>query len=182
MATRAFFPSELGAAIRQKTRWLHGIAFQGWDRLGWNGGIAELWMRMRDRRGPMIAVVLAVAYVLMLLWPVLWLGEWLGLVHPAPYGGLLRAVLVFNLANLVWRLMMRFVFTAREYGWREGVLAVFRVHVSNVIAIIAGRRALFAYIRALRGGVVRWDKTTHTLHPALLGAPVVSCALAGSSG
>ena len=187
VATRAYFPADLGAAIRQKTRWLHGIAFQGWDRLGWNGGWCELWMRMRDRRGPMIAVVLAVAYMLMLLWPVLWLGEWLGLVEPAPYGWLLRALLAFNLGNLVWRLVMRFVFTAREYGWREGVLAVFRVHVSNVIAIIAGRRALFAYVRSLRGGVVRWDKTTHTLHPALIGGPapmpiVVPRALSGSSG
>jgi adsorption protein B len=176
VATRAYFPADLGAAIRQKTRWLHGIAFQGWDRLGWNGGGLELWMRMRDRRGPMIAVVLAVAYMLMLLWPVLWLGEWLRLVEPAPYGWLLRALLAFNLGNLVWRVVMRFTFTAREYGWREGVLAVFRVHVSNAIAIIAGRRALFAYVRALRGGVVRWDKTTHTLHPAL------QRALAGSSG
>ena len=170
VATRAFFPTELGAAIRQKTRWLHGIAFQGWDRLGWNGGIAELWMRMRDRRGPMIAVVLAVSYLLMLLWPVMWLGEWLGLVDPEAYGPLLRGLLAFNLANLLWRLVLRFVFTAREYGWREGVLAVLRVHVSNVIAIIAGRRALFAYVRALRGGVVRWDKTTHTRHPALAGS------------
>ena len=82
--------------------------------------------------------------------------------------------------------MLRFVFTAREYGWREGVLAVLRVHVSNVIAIIAGRRALFAYVRALRGGVVNWDKTTHLAHPAQGGALVqplaAGPALAGGSG
>ena len=170
VATRAYFPSDLGAAIRQKTRWLHGIAFQGWDRLGWNGGLADWLMRMRDRRGPMIAVVLAVAYLLMVLWPVLWLGEWFGLVRPAPYGPLLRVLLAFNFANLLWRLAMRFLFTAREYGWREGVVAVLRTHVSNVIAIIAGRRALFAYIHGLRGGVVRWDKTMHLAHPALAGS------------
>lgn len=170
VATRAFFPSDLAAAIRQKTRWLHGIAFQGWDRLGWNGGLCEAWMRMRDRRGPMIAIVLAISYLLIVLWPVTRLGEWLGLVEPVPYGPLLRVLLAFNLAHLVWRLAMRFLFTAREYGWREGVLAVLRVHVSNVIAIIAGRRALFAYVRSLRGGAVRWDKTVHLAHPALVGA------------
>jgi adsorption protein B len=90
-------------------------------------------------------------------------------------------LLAFNFANLLWRLVLRFVFTAREYGWREGVLAVFRVHISNVIAIIAGRRALFAYVRSLRGGVVRWDKTTHLAHPALA-LPVVPRAVIGTSG
>ena len=86
VATRAFFAADLGAAIRQRTRWLHGIAFQGWDRLGWNGDLAEAWMRMRDRRGPMIAVVLAVACPLMVVWPVLWLAEAFGLAHRRPTG------------------------------------------------------------------------------------------------
>ena len=31
----------------------------------------------------------------------------------------------------------------------------------------AGRRALFAYVRSLFGGEVRWDKTAHRDHPAL---------------
>lgn len=30
IATRELFPVDLGVAVRQKTRWLHGIAFQGW--------------------------------------------------------------------------------------------------------------------------------------------------------
>ncbi|GGB97106.1 hypothetical protein GCM10011494_14470 [Novosphingobium endophyticum] len=35
VATRAYFPASLANSVRQKTRWMHGIAFQGWDRLGW---------------------------------------------------------------------------------------------------------------------------------------------------
>ena len=35
----------------QKARWLHGIAFQGWERLGWWGRPVDLWMELRDRRG-----------------------------------------------------------------------------------------------------------------------------------
>ncbi len=35
IATRALFPARLDEAVRQKARWVHGIAFQGWDRLGW---------------------------------------------------------------------------------------------------------------------------------------------------
>ena len=76
---------------------------------------------------------------------------------------------MFNIANVVWRLAMRVVFTAREYGWRAGVLAVPRMEVSNVIAIIAGRRVLTAYLRSLRGGAVSWDKIAHAFHPALAG-------------
>ena len=34
IATRALFPSRLDEAVRQKARWVHGIALQGWDRLG----------------------------------------------------------------------------------------------------------------------------------------------------
>src|SRR3546814_11903033 len=50
VATREHFPATLDAAVRQKARWLTGIALHGWDRMGWRGGIAERWMRLRDRK------------------------------------------------------------------------------------------------------------------------------------
>ncbi len=67
IATRAYFPDTLIAAVRQKTRWLQGIAFHGWDRMGWGRGGVERWMRFRDRRGPFTALVLAMAYLLLIL-------------------------------------------------------------------------------------------------------------------
>jgi hypothetical protein len=54
----------------------------------------------------------------------------------------LATLLVANLASFAWRALMRFAFTAREYGWREGLMAVVRIPLANVIAIMAGRRAL----------------------------------------
>jgi adsorption protein B len=71
VATREFFPAGLGPSVRQKTRWMHGIAFQGWDRLGWFGGPVDMWMALRDRRGLLTAVVLAAAYLLILIEAVL---------------------------------------------------------------------------------------------------------------
>ena len=62
VASRGHFPATLGGAVRQKARWLGGIALAGWDRLGWSGGIGERWMRMRDRRGPLAALLLLAAY------------------------------------------------------------------------------------------------------------------------
>ena len=78
VASRGHFPATLGAAVRQKARWLGGIALAGWDRLGWSGGIGERWMRMRDRRGPLAALLLLAAYGAALLWSQLWLAEALG--------------------------------------------------------------------------------------------------------
>ena len=61
IATRSLFPATLHEAERQKTRWIHGIALQEWDRLGWSRHPVEVWMSLRDRRGPLIALVLAAA-------------------------------------------------------------------------------------------------------------------------
>ncbi len=166
VATRAYFPDQLGHAVRQKARWMHGIALQGWDRLGWSGGAGEWWMRLRDRRGPLSAVVLFIGYTLMAL--ALLLAGLKSLGYPAPWqpSGLLLALLAFNVASFAWRGFMRFNFTKAEYGWREGLRAVLRIPVANVISIMAGYRALFAYTRTLRGGEPRWEKTAHDAHPA----------------
>ncbi|WP_258319844.1 glycosyl transferase family protein [Qipengyuania flava] len=167
IATRAFFPARLDASVRQKTRWMHGIALQGWDRLGWGKQPVDLWMQLRDRRGPLAAILLVMAYGLVAL-SAIGLGlEQLGLVDPPPPTPLLKALLVINMAGLAMRFAVRAVFTAREHGWRQGLLAIPRTFVSNIIAIMAGRRALAAYVGTLRGAPIIWDKTEHRDHPAL---------------
>lgn len=170
VATREFFPGRLVSAVRQKTRWLHGIAYQGWERLGWSGSPLELWMRLRDRRGPLTALVLAAGYLLFALAPVMMLAEWSGAWMRPPIDPAVRSLLIFNFVALVWRIGMRVAFTAREYGLVEGLCAVVRMPLANVVAIMAGRRALAAYLAALRSGLVKWDHTTHLGHPSL--APV----------
>lgn len=34
VSSRGHFPSTLDAAVRQKVRWIGGIALAGWERLG----------------------------------------------------------------------------------------------------------------------------------------------------
>ena len=170
IATRAFFPATLEAAVRQKARWVHGIAFQGWDRLGWSARLVDIWMALRDRRGPLTALVLAAAYGLMVLEGILGAARLLGWQETLGPSPVLRAMLVISSAGLVWRTLWRFGFTAGEYGLIEGFRALLRLPVANLIAIMAGRRALFAYIRSLRGAAVCWDKTCHHAHPAAAGA------------
>lgn len=166
IATRSYFPESLSEAVRQKTRWIHGIAFQGWERLGWPARLVDVWMALRDRRGPLVALVLAFAYFLLILGPVLALAEWFGLAGPRLSGPVLDGLVKICLAALAWRMLARFVFTAREYGVIEGARAVLRIPIANIISIIAGRRAFVSYVRSLGGVAPIWDKTEHRVHPA----------------
>ena len=165
IATRAYFPDRLGTAVRQKTRWTHGIALQAWDRMGWHGSPVDRYMLLRDRRGPFGALLLALAYLLIAVTGCHLAFVAAGAVPPVKLGAELQVLLTANLAFLVWRAASRAAFTAREFGWGEGLRAVLRIPVSNVIAIMAGRRALVAYCRSLAGEAPRWDKTEHDLHP-----------------
>jgi adsorption protein B len=158
VASRGHFPATLGSAVRQKARWLGGIALSGWDRLGWSGGIGERWMRMRDRRGPLAALLLLAAYGAALLWSQLWLAEALGAPVKARLSPGLLTLLTINGWLLAWRVLMRAAFTTAAYGLTEGLLSVPRLVVGNVIAMLAAARAVSLH---LGGGARRWDKTRH---------------------
>jgi adsorption protein B len=164
VASRGHFPSTLGSAVRQKARWLGGIALAGWDRLGWSGGLGERWMRMRDRRGPLAALLLVAAYVAALLWSQIWLAEALGAPVDVRMDPALASLLTVNGWLLAWRVLMRASFTTYAYGLGEGLMSVPRLVVGNLIAILAAARALGIHIG---GGATRWDKTRH-IFPAEL--------------
>jgi adsorption protein B len=166
VATRACFPARLPDAVRQKSRWIHGIALQGWDRLGWSGGVGERWMRLRDRRGPMSALVLLTGYIVLAGGILAIPANAFGLVGPWRMEPWLATLLAVNFAGFAWRSAVRFAFTVREYGLAEGTRAIGRIPVANLIAILAGGRALLAYVRTLCGEKPSWEKTFHHAHPA----------------
>ena len=159
VAVRACFPATLGAAIRQKSRWVAGIALAGWDRLGWQGGLAERWMRLRDRRAPLAAMVIAAAYVAFVLWLVAVYGAWrAGVAAPV----VLPTGLVYtNLALLTWRILVRAGFTAHVDGAALAALTPLHMLLGNIVAIGAAGRAVLMYLGMVRSGRVRWDKTAH---------------------
>lgn len=161
VAVRAHFPPTLEEAVRQKSRWIAGIALSGWDRLGWHGGIAESWMRLYDRRALAGATVLLAAYAALTLTLILRLvafGTGLPMLPDTP---LMHGCLIAGGVLLSWRAMMRCAFVTQIYGWREGLRAIPRTFVSNVVAMMAARKAVSVYLRMRRDGVVRWDKTMH---------------------
>jgi adsorption protein B len=158
VASRGHFPASFGEAVRQKARWLGGIALNGWDRMGWSGGLGERWMRMRDRRGPAAALLLLSGYVAALLWTQMWLAEALGAPIQVDIGPTLAALLWINLWLLLWRVLMRALFTSSVYGWREGLASMPRLVVGNFIAIVAAMRAVTIYLSRVPPA---WDKTRH---------------------
>lgn len=176
IVSRGGFPDRVEAAVRQKSRWIAGIALAGWDHIGWPGSrLAPLgipqhrnhrtwlarWMLWRDRRAPLAAVILLAAYAGALVTALHWTGQALLGWQAPKLGAGMHLLLAADVAILLWRLAMRWSFTANAYGWRQGLLAIPRAFVANVIAILAARRAVMLYCRMLRSGEVVWDKTEH---------------------
>lgn len=160
-ATKAHFPATLETAVRQKTRWITGIALAGWDRLGWGQGAFEFWMRLRDRRAVIAAVILTSAYLAVLLMVISW---GIGLLRGSQsemIGPTTEAIIAVNIMLLFWRMAMRAYFVTQLYGWREGLISIPRTLVGNVIAIMAARRAVIQYWGIAKGQRPVWDKTAH---------------------
>jgi bacteriophage N4 adsorption protein B len=162
VAVKAHFPGLLDEAVRQKTRWILGIALAGWDRMGWRGGLMECWMRLRDRRTIISALVLTCGYASLVIYG---LAVIAGFPPPALVGSW-SILLPLSLAFFVWRACIRFVCVVRLYGWQQGVLSLPRVIIGNIIVMMASRRAVVQYLGYLESGALVWDKTRHAF-PAM---------------
>jgi adsorption protein B len=162
VAVRAHFPDTIPAAVRQKARWQAGIALSGWTRLGWRGNVAEHWMRFRDRRAILAALVLLCAYVSGVSWVAL------DRAQRAPvFGSGEEALFALCTVLMLWRLLVRAAFVTHAYGPIEGLLSIPRVLLGNFIAMAAARRALQSYLRLARGAPLVWDKTEHSFPKAI---------------
>lgn len=158
---RSCFPATIDAAVRQKTRWIIGIALAGWDRTGWHGQWIEHWMRWRDRRVILAATLIFSGYVGSILWLILAASG-----APTPLSASLTTLLGWTGFFLIWRLLFRAYFTTAEYGWREGVRSIPRLAIANIISVMAATRAVMGYVRLTLTDKVVWDKTAHSFPSA----------------
>ena len=138
---------------------------QGWDRLGWSRNWAETGLRLRDRRGPLIGVVLLAAYLVIVVWAVTGIAQLSGFYRPRLNAPLVEIIVATGLVGVIWRGLVRSAFSTALYGLAEGLRSVVRMPIANLITIVAARRALAAYLRTLRGGEPIWEKTSHYLYP-----------------
>lgn len=166
-ATREFFPRSFRSAVRQRARWVMGIALQSWQEIGWNAGGGQFYWLWRDRKGLLGNPVTILANIVFLYGAARWLwahetsARWFvsEAVAERPWLGWL---LLVNAALLAVRLIFRAGCVLPAYGWRHALVCPLRSVWGNLINFAACMRALrlFAVAR-LRNQVPEWMKTDH---------------------
>ncbi|HUS05442.1 MAG TPA: glycosyl transferase family protein [Bryobacteraceae bacterium] len=171
LATRELFPHSFYSAVRQRTRWVTGIALQGWERHGWSGGLAIRYWLWRDRKGLVGNPLSLLGNAIFLYGAGTWLASrvahspWgLGGVSPA---GMPAWLLPLNGVFGGLRLLIRFFCVGRICGWSFAAGVPLRTVLANLINSAASLAALHQYFRArLRHEPLRWLKTEHA-YPSL---------------
>ena len=169
VATREFFPQHLEASIRQKTRWVYGIAFEAMHTLGWRGQPWDIYFFLRDRKG-MITNFLAPASIILMVLALA------GLIDPETVPRemyrLLQWSLSFNLLATVFRYVARLSATYRVYGRLDWLGIAIRWPVSLYINMVATFRAWKIYLgeSQLATSPIVWSKTAHDIPDDFLAA------------
>jgi len=164
---REFFPRTFKTAVRQKSRWIMGIALQGWASLGWQGNFWTRYMLYRDRKALVANQVVMLGNCIVPPVAAIWLYQTLfpeayhypPIVEPGTWPWYL---LVANLFFFAWRALWRALYVWRIYGPLQALLSVPRLVWGNTINFVATMRALRLYARSrATGRTIAWDKTEH---------------------
>ena len=167
IATREYFPSELGASVRQRSRWILGITMQTWQQIGWRGALPVLYCLWRDRKAVLMNALLLCAYALLLFtigygFYASATGEVWSFANVVAPDSAFTWILGTNFAFAGWRLAMKVNFVNRLYGVGHALLSAPRLFLANAIGIAATGRAAHQYLsHRLSGEPLRWLKTAH---------------------
>ncbi len=178
MATREYFPRSRSRAVRQRTRWVIGIALQCWAKYGWSGGVTSVYWFWRDRKGlignplSLLANLVGFYGLTTCLWSALSGHPW-GL-REVLRGRFAEWLFAATLVLQAHRILVRAALSARIYGWLFAAGAPLRAIWANWLNASATLIALIRYARArlLRQPQV-WLKTEHT-YPELARQPLLS--------
>jgi adsorption protein B len=164
IATREYFPRSVRTAIRQRTRWVTGIALQCWERHGWKGDWRTKYWFWRDRKG-------LVASPLSLLTNFLFVAgllDWFisaAQHRPWMFAANNSAIILLSLLTTAlqcFRIALRMVCVSRIFGLSFALGVPLRVFHGNLINCFASLRALWRYSQARRNGRAHvWLKTDH---------------------
>lgn len=162
IATREYFPEAFKSAVRQKTRWLLGIVFQGRKIVPWSGPLVHRYFLYRDRRGPLnnVLAMAMTALSVYLIFSTLLTGRAPEFMSETWF------VIGSSIATtgMISRLLHRMRAVALVNGARRVWAVPFRWPVGNLINFLASIRAIKEYHRAVvRKEPLKWAKTTHVL-------------------
>jgi adsorption protein B len=158
IATREYFPKKFSASVRQRSRWILGIAFQGYKALGWKGSAVHRYFLFRDRKGPFSSMISFAG--LLILVPSFFYLSHIPEANRLPF----LTLTYLNLALAGNRILQRFSSTRRIYGLSATGLIVPRILVGNIINAFATCRATVQHARyILQGKAPAWAKTSHEM-------------------
>lgn len=168
VAVRENFPRTFWTAVRQRSRWILGISMQCWELAGWSGTVPERYTLARDRRAPFVHLINALGYVVIFSW----LGEMI--FRRLPFvntdywrplytlDSLLWSIILVDTCFLIYRLIIKAYFVSEIYNWKQGLFAIPRYPLGNVINFFATCRAFWMYVKSrVFGKELVWLKTTH---------------------
>ncbi len=167
IATREYFPHSFGAAVRQKSRWVMGVALQTWDQLGWRVSLKQLYWLWRDRKGLLGNPVTLLSNLIFLYCLLMWASaqagytEW-NIATVFPPAGWVWWLVPFNTFFIFERCLYRLYAVNRMYGPRQAAGAIWRTPIANFINFASTISALTQFFNAkLRRVEVAWAKTSH---------------------
>lgn len=164
IATREYFPRKFSTAVRQRSRWVTGIALQSWEFHNVRETIQQGYWFWRDRKSVVANLISPMTNVLFLVGAGTW--GWAQMSHHA---WLLAQelskhsdVYAAGLALQALHTLIRAVCSARIYGWPFACGVPVRILAGNWINFFATTKAIWTYSNArIRGQPLRWAKTDH---------------------
>src|SRR6266850_40183 len=168
IAIRESFPTRLGAAIRQRSRWIMGISFQTWEQTGWAGTLPMRYTLLRDRRAPLTHLINMVGYAILAFVLFQWIFRktaWAETHYMRPLfssQSLLWKITIIDTWLLAYRAIQKMISVYSIYNLKQALFSIPRVVVGNVINFMATIRAASMYLshKLFRHPIV-WLKTAH---------------------
>ncbi|HPC07196.1 MAG TPA: glycosyltransferase family 2 protein, partial [Anaerolineaceae bacterium] len=167
ISIRNVFPKDFTAAVRQKARWIAGIALQGWENLGWEGDLLTKYVLFKDRKALVTCQINVLGYVVflsvMFYYAVIWLAPDAYRFPPlVEEGTLLWYLIIITTVFLIHRIILRMFCVYKFYGIKQSLTAIPNLVWSSFINFFATNRALHLFYNYLvTGQWIKWDHTAH---------------------
>lgn len=166
ICVQEYFPDKFSSAVRQKSRWIIGIVFQGFKTHKWSSSFKLNYFLWRDRKGifsnflSFIAMIITLQLIAILMYQWFWPDAW---QFMSVFAGdqWLVLLLWINFWLMVNRVLQRVIFVTSYYGLGQGLLSILRLFWGNLINFMANWRALKQVLSHDSVHRIAWDKTTH---------------------
>jgi adsorption protein B len=167
VCVREYFPETLSNSVRQKSRWIIGIVFQGIQVHKWSSDWKLNYFLWRDRKGVIAHFLSFIATLIVLQIIVLWFMEQLStdgyrFMSIFKEDGWTALLIKINFYFFVNRVVQRMIFVRQYYGIIQALVSPLRLVWGNLINFLANCRAIQQVLA--QGGNpkrVAWDKTDH---------------------